>query len=263
MIGQELLSNKICQYTLDTFPRSIILLGDTGSGRHTLCNNIADRLKIEKVIIDSPISYDNIEEFTTRPTPYLYIFNADILSIKQQNVILKFLEEPLNNCYIVIVCRVKQQLLDTILNRCQLWTLSKYEKDTLIRIVPEATELQLSVASTPGQLIDLSAIKEEDLYYMKDLSSKILSSISKATVSNILSVPDRFYYGPEESGKYSFDIFLKFLLQTSFKNVVEAVNSTCYNTYMLTEELFNKTFIPNINKKQLFENYLMKMKGQG
>lgn len=98
---------------------------------------------------------------------------------------------------------------------------------------------------------------------MKDLSSKILSSISKATVSNILSVPDRFYYGAEESGKYSFDIFLKFLLQTSFRNVVEAVNSTCYNTYMLTEELFNKTFIPNINKKQLFENYLMKMKGQG
>ena len=55
MIGQELLSNKINQYTLDTFPRSIILLGDTGSGRHTLCNDIADRLKIEKVIIDSPI----------------------------------------------------------------------------------------------------------------------------------------------------------------------------------------------------------------
>lgn len=263
MIGQELLSNKIGQYTLDTFPRSIILLGDTGSGRHTLCNDIADRLKIEKVIIDSSISYDNIEEFTTRPTPYLYIFNADVLSIKQQNVILKFLEEPLNNCYIVIICRVKQQLLDTILNRCQLWTLSKYEKDTLTRIVPQATELQLSLASTPGQLIALSTVKEEDLYYMTDLSSKILNSISRATVSNILSVPDRFYYGTEESGKYSFDIFLKFLLQTSFRNVVEAVNSTCYNTYMLTEELFNKTFIPNINKKQLFENYLLKMKGQG
>lgn len=263
MIGQEVLVSKIKQYTLDTFPRSVILLGDTGSGRHTLCNEISKHLNIEQVLIDSSITYENIEEFTTRPTPYLYIFNADLLSIKQQNVILKFLEEPLNNCFIIIVCRVKQQLLDTILNRCQIWTLEKYTTEMLKAMFPQANEIQLSLSFTPGQLTNVSSIPNQDLYYMKDLAAKILNSISRATVSNILSVPDRFYYGEVEAGKYSFDIFLKLLLAESFKNVVESNTATCYNTYMLIEELVNRTFVPNVNKKQLFENYLMKLKERG
>lgn len=263
MIGQEVLVHKIQQYTLDTFPRSVILLGDTGSGRHTICNEISSHLNIQQVLIDSSITYENIEEFTTRPIPYLYVFNADLLSVKQQNVILKFLEEPLNNCYIIIICRVKQQLLDTILNRCQLWTLAKYTEQTLHTMFPQANELQLTLSSTPGQLITVSNVQNQDLYYMKDLATKILNSISKATVSNVLSVPDRFYYNDAEEGKYNFDIFLKLLLAESFKNVVESNIATCYTTYMLTEELLNRTFVPNVNKKQLFENYLMKLKGQG
>ena len=263
MIGQEVLVSRIKQYNLDTFPRSVILLGDTGAGRRTLCNEISSHLNIEQVLIDSSITYENIEEFTTRPRPYLYVFNADLLSVKQQNVILKFLEEPLKNCYIVIVCRVKQQLLDTIINRCQVWTLQKYTKEKLKSMFPQANELQLSLSSTPGQLINILSIQNQDLYYMKELAAKMLTSISRATVSNVLSVPDRFYYGETEAGKYSFDVFLKLLSAESFNNVVESTTSTCYNTYMLTEELRNRIIVPNVSKKQLFENYLMKLKEQG
>lgn len=259
MSGQELLLERIDNYTLDSFPRSVILLGQKGSGRHLLAEYISMKLHVEKVEIRTPISYEDIEQFITRPQPYLYLFDASLLSIKQQNVILKFLEEPLKNCYIIIVCETKQQLLDTILNRCQIWTLATYTPESLKSMFPQVTEYQLSIASTPGQVIDILKISDQDLQYMNELSEKIVHSISRAGIANTLSVADRFYYGKEE-GKYSFQVFMKILLNSIRKTIVENTDPVFYNIYCLTSDLYNRTFIPNINKKQLFENYLMKLK---
>lgn len=260
MSGQELLLERIDNYTLDSFPRSVILLGQKGSGRHLLAEYISMKLHVEKVEIKTPISYEDIEQFITRPQPYLYLFNASLLSIKQQNVILKFLEEPLKNCYIVIVCETKQQLLDTILNRCQIWTLATYTPESLKTAFPQVTEYQLSIASTPGQVVDILKISDQDLQYMNELAEKIVHSISRAGIANTLSVADRFYYGKAEDGKYSFEIFIKILLKSVKKAIVENTDVVFYNIYNQTAELYNQTFIPNISKKQLFEHYLMKLK---
>ena len=177
MAGQELLLNRIDNYNLDSFPRSVILLGEKGSGRHTIAEYISLKLHIEKVEIRTPVSYEDIEQFLTRPQPYLYLFDASLLSIKQQNVILKFLEEPLKNCYIIIVCQTKQQLLDTILNRCQIWTLETYTPETLKKMFPQVTDFQLSIANTPGQVIDILKISEDDLEHMYVLAEKMVYSI--------------------------------------------------------------------------------------
>ena len=260
MSGQELLLERIDNYTLDSFPRSVILLGQKGSGRHLLAEYISMKLHVEKVEIKTSVSYEDIEQFITRPQPYLYLFDASLLSIKQQNVILKFLEEPLKNCYIIIVCETKQQLLDTILNRCQIWTLATYTPQSLKSMFPEVTEFQLTIATTPGQVIDILKISDQKLQYMNELSEKIVHSISRAGIANTLSVADRFYYGEAEDGKYSFEIFIKILLKSIKKAIVENTNPVFYNIYCLTSELYNQTFIPNINKKQLFECYLMKLK---
>lgn len=260
MLGQEILLNKIHSYNLDSFPRSVILLGDKGSGRHTLATEVSKHLKIEEVVITTSISYEDIEQFIVRPQPYLYLFDASILSIKQQNVILKFLEEPLKNCYIIIVCQTKQQLLDTILNRCQLWTLEKYKKEQLQTMFPEATASHLEIATTPGQVKEVLECSKEHLEYLRSLAEKIVTSISRAGVANTLSVAERFYYGKPEKDKYSFEIFLKILLLTIKKTIVENTDVIFYNIYNKTSELYNQTFIPNVSKKQLFEHYLMDLK---
>lgn len=260
IVGQDILLNRIHQYNLDSFPGSVILLGENGSGRHLVTEEISKHLGIEEVIITTPISYEDIEQFTTRPQPYLYLFDASLLSIKQQNVILKFLEEPLKNCYIIIVCQTKQQLLDTILNRCQIWNLETYTKQILQQMFPSAQDIQLSLATTPGQMIEILKIKVEDLSYMYELAEKMIFSISRAGIANTLSVSDRFYYGKEEEGKYSFDIFLKILLNFARRSAVENTDRIFYNIYERTSELYNRSFIPNISKKQLFQNYLMTLK---
>jgi len=260
MAGQELLLSRIDNYNLDSFPRSVILLGEKGSGRHTLAEYISLKLHIEKVEIRTPVSYEDIEQFLTRPQPYLYLFDASLLSIKQQNVILKFLEEPLKNCYIIIVCQTKQQLLDTILNRCQIWTLETYTPEALRKMFPQVTDFQLSIANTPGQVIDILKISEDDLNQMYVLAEKMVYSISRAGIANTLSVAERFYYGKHEDGKYSFEIFIKILLNSVRKAIVENTDPVFYNIYRLTSDMYNQTFIPNISKKQLFEHYLMKLK---
>lgn len=262
IIGQDKLLNRIHQYNLDSFPRSVILLGGKGSGRHLIAEEISKHLRLEQVVVKTSISYEDIEQFITRPEPYLYLFDASLLSIKQQNVILKFLEEPLKNCYIVIVCQTKRQLLDTILNRCQVWSLEKYSKELLQKMFPEVTDLKLSLATTPGQVIELLQTDDSELSYLYELANKIVYSISRASVGNTLSVCEKFYYGvsDEKKEKYNFEIFCRILLEASKKSVVDNNNPSSYNTYYLTSELYNQTFIPNINKKQLFENYLMKLK---
>ena len=261
MIGQDKLLERIYQYNLDSFPHSVILLGGRGSGRHSIAEEISKHLNIERVDIKTSISYEDIEQFVTRPQPYLYLFDASILSIKQQNVILKFLEEPLKNCYIVIVCETKQQLLDTILNRCQIWNLETYSKELLKEMFPQAADSQLELSDTPGQLIELLNIDVSGISYMYELANKIIYSISRAGVANTLSVADRFYYGKsKEKDKLNFDIFLKILLCSIRKAIVENNSSILYNMYYATSVLYNQTFIPNINKRQLFENYLMKLK---
>ena len=53
------------------------------------------------------------------------------ISVKSQNTILKFLEEPTSNCIIILLVENLSSLLDTVINRCQVFELEKYDKSTL------------------------------------------------------------------------------------------------------------------------------------
>ena len=40
MIGQKKLLEKLNTYDLDKFPRSLLLLGEKGSGKHLICDYV-------------------------------------------------------------------------------------------------------------------------------------------------------------------------------------------------------------------------------
>jgi Holliday junction resolvasome RuvABC ATP-dependent DNA helicase subunit len=59
-IGQKLLLNKLNNLNLDSMPRSLLLLGDVGCGKHTYSNLIANRLGLKLVDIiarDLPVPH--------------------------------------------------------------------------------------------------------------------------------------------------------------------------------------------------------------
>jgi replication-associated recombination protein RarA len=267
MIGQDKLTKQINTYTLDTFPHSVILLGPKGCGKHTLVNEIAGNLHLNVVYITESISINDIDQFMIKPEPYIYVFDANVLSIKQQNVILKFVEEPLKNAYIIILCETKRQLIDTVLNRCIIWTFETYSKETLrtCTFVNKVSDIVLELSNTPGDIIELSLYEAEipdTINKMIQLSNKLLTSSKRATVANILTVADKCYYkeSDKDNVKFNFNIFLKVLMYVIQKNLVDNGSKELYNVYNRTNQLYNDCFIPNINKQYLFESYLLDMK---
>ena len=46
IVGQEHIISLIDKSTVDTFPKSLILLGEYGSGKHTISDYISNRLNL-------------------------------------------------------------------------------------------------------------------------------------------------------------------------------------------------------------------------
>lgn len=263
MIGQEKILSMINNSTLDTFPNSLILLGEKGSGKHSLTNLISEHLHLQIVDISEKLTQEMIDEIYMKPEPYIYVISSDKLNIKNQNSILKFLEEPLKNSYIILLVENKNMLLPTIINRCQIWQLEKYTKEQLKTLLKETqNEKILDVVTTPGD-IEMMSCANNNYDEMLLLCEKIVDKIPVASFSNVLSISDKIKFNEKDKNnenKYDLTIFLKVLLNVSKLKVLQNENVYYQNVYECVKNLCNNMQILNINKKVTFENYLVKMK---
>ena len=254
MVGQEHIIKYIDNKTRDTFPRSLILLGETGCGKRTVIAYIKDKLKLEVINISDNLNLEFIENLYSKPEPYIYVIDAPKITIKEQNIILKFVEEPLKNSYIIIIAETKNQLLQTVYNRCQVLSFNPYSREQLQQFTSD--ELVLKIAKTPGQINNLLA---SDLKGMLELAEKIVRKIGNANLPNVLTISDKIAY-KNEKDKFDLDIFSRILLYTVKQEII------CNNTdprylamYDLVREWLLKKKAPTISQKFLFENYLVKL----
>lgn len=259
VLYQDHLIDLIDRSSIDTLPKSLILLGDYGSGKHLISNYISLKFNLISIDITDNLNYENLEEINSRVEPYLYIINSSNISIKEQNTILKFVEEPLKNSFIVILCENKNQLLDTVLNRCQIWELKKYNQDELRHFItgnPDNLDLMLKVAKTPGQIKELDDAKLKDMF---DLAYKIIDKISNATLPNTLSIADKLAF-KNEKDKLNVYMFVKVLNECFLSRIIESDNDKLFAAYSITNKFLNDQYIANINKRHLFENYLIRLR---
>ncbi|MGY6172264.1 hypothetical protein ACW95P_02880 [Candidatus Mycoplasma pogonae] len=68
----------------------------------------------------------------------LVIFNCDLLSYNLINALLKFIEEPFDNCYIIITTQHINQILPTIRSRAQVINLPNIEFKNVITNLSES-----------------------------------------------------------------------------------------------------------------------------
>ena len=257
MIGQKkLLStiNNLIENNL--FPRSVLVEGEYGCGKHLLCEEISKKLLIDLFDLTEHINLEMLENIQLSPIPRIYVIDCDKITVKEQNMILKFIEEPLKNSYVILLTTSKNNLLQTIQNRCQNYRFDPYSKNELEFFVETNNFKYLAdFCTTPGWIKKLSECNLEEII---DLCKKILVRIKDASCSNILTIPGKISFKNEEDTKIDFDIFSYVLLNISkslyLSNVVE------YSIYCLTNEFYNNTKIQNINKKQVLENYLISLK---
>lgn len=263
MIGQDKLIEKLNTLTLDTLPHSILLLGDQGSGKHTFVTLIKDKFNLPLFDITNIISQQTIDEIYTKIEPQLYLIDIDKLSVKEENIILKFVEEPLKNSFIIIIGKNKNTILPTIVNRCQIWVMESYYTETLATFLNNNTEDNkwlLQVCKTPGQVLMMQS-KFEDAKNMLDMSYKIIKHISTANFANTLTISNKIAF-KNESDKWDYDLFIKVLKYA----LVQTVRAPGYNDVLAftlwdrTMKLLQDSNIPHINKQQLFERYLLDCK---
>ena len=96
---------------------------------------------------------------------------------------------------------------------------------------------------------------------MKDLNEVVNVSVSmwnSANFANTLSLSRHLAF-KNEKDKYNVSLFLDMLLECCRKLIIEGkiVN---YDVYKLTSKLNNNKLIFNIDKKALFEHYLIELK---
>lgn len=257
MLGQAKLLSTIQRY-IDTssFPRTLLLEGKWGCGKHTLCHEIAQRMQLELSDITNTLTLDTLQEISTRPTPYIYLIDASSISVKEQNIILKFLEEPLKNSYIIVLCESRYKLLPTVLNRCQTVSFEEYSELELLSIVKQNVEpCILSIAHTPGMLFKLLDSPTET---MISLATQIFEKLCVASYSNALTIPYKLYYKAAKESLLEFNLFVYVLLHISYEFYKQ--NKITLIEYQLTDTLYNDCQIKNIDKQKLFEHYIISMK---
>lgn len=257
MIGQDKLVNQINKFSIDTLPHAIILNGEHGCGKHMLINYIANKFNLNHIDITDMIDKDMLFEIYTMVNKCIYIINADVLTLKSQNTVLKFVEEPPVNAFIIFTTEHKNTIISTILNRCQLWSFEPYSKQILQTFIKNTNNMiLLDLFQTPGDIL-LYEPQIHILYDMMELCNKIIDRISNASIPNILTISDRLYYKDAIKDKWDYDCFIKVLLFKIKQRLLSSYNTNVYNLYINTLKLIQDSNIIHIDRRKLFDNYLI------
>lgn len=101
---------------------SVLISGCTGSGKTYLAKQYASILNVDDFQIIQP-KVNDIREciegcIQIENRVVICIENLDLGVISSSYTLLKFLEEPYQNTYIVVTCRSLQNIPDTIISRC-------------------------------------------------------------------------------------------------------------------------------------------------
>ncbi len=265
MIGQEKLRQRLSIYSWETFPSAVLFVGDFGCGKHTLCKDLSVRFNIPLTDISSMITDEFIISCYTTPIPKFYLIDIPKLCVSKnvvliQNSILKFIEEPPQNAKIILLCEYQNQILPTIRNRCQTYIFDRYTVEELKQIT--SIELEdtwfYTIYNTPGKLLSLSSPSSID--DLRALINKIVFNIHKASIPNILTIPNKIDWGDGKG--YNLQVFIAFMDYTLLDLIKTLPDVKPYvEYYKLTRELSEKLTVLQVDARMLFENYLLNLKG--
>ena len=250
MVGQEKLVAKLKSYSITTLPHSILLVGESGCGKHTLAKELADYFNVDLIDISESISLDAINEISNSSTPTFYLIDCSVLTDRHQNIILKFLEEPSMYAYLILLCANKSMILQTVANRCMSFEFEPYTRDVLSQFAND--EHVLDVCTTPGQVLSLHA---GDLIELEKLCVTIITKIDRANYQNTLSIVQKINL-KDEFDKFDIQVFFNVLLKTILNKVSAEYDSKLISMYNLVSSYRKRLRDSRLNKELFVENFL-------
>lgn len=255
IIGQESLIKRIDAYK--TFPSSVLIIGETGSGKHLIVDYISKKLNKDIVNISDKLNLDTVFDITLAVTPYIYLIDKRIISPKEQFVILKLLEEPPVNATIVILTERLNYMLPTIQNRCQIFTMEKYSKEVLKTFVSDdISEDIVNYLNTPGQILSCKTpIKD-----IVDLCNLIIDKIAVAAISNTFTIANKIDINGKNPELINHELFIKVLIGQLVDRIIKDTSPVYGELYKLTNKYFYDSIQSNADKSRLFDQFLIDFK---
>ena len=195
---------------------------------------------------------DIIDEVNKKPfegdKKVIIIHQGNKLTIQAQNALLKTIEEPPTEVYIIILCESLELILDTIKSRCEIYKLTPLTKDELYKYMAikgyECSEEEKSSAiafseGIPGRI---------DRYFsdteLQELRDKIVDLLLQLTNNEIEAILEK----EEQLVSYK-------------QNKEEVVNvlSSFIRDILVNKEVYNENLIINRDKIRSIERLTNEM----
>lgn len=252
MIGQTKLVSKLKSYSIATLPHSILLVGEQGCGKHELVRFMSEHFSISVKDITDDISLETIENIYISSSVCIYTIDVTKINEKQQNIILKFLEEPTNNTYIVLMSTSKSIILDTVINRCVTFEFEAYTRDDLLQFLSFDADVDklLYYCHTPGQILNTTV---EKLNATIELADNIIDNIRRARYTNIFKITEKLNI-KDSADKIDISLLYNVLSERLFLKYVDNHDKTLYKMYEALSESHKKFIDTRYNSEYLMDS---------
>ena len=255
VIGQEKLVKALEGYTLETAPKTILFLGQSGCGKSWIANAFAKQLDLEVVVVQPDSTAEKLIEYYQCPINKMYLIDLKDIVEKDQNKFLKFIEEPSKTMNIILMAESTVGILPTILNRCVKYVFEPYTPEQLKQFdwaVNCSEEIAYEICKTPGQLLELSA---DNLDQALGLCRAIVSSVDKANYANTLSIVTKINL-KDDAKKIDFKLFFDLMTYAAFDDYKKNNNELSFKIYLYTIRQQAKALNINVTKEAFLLNYL-------
>ena len=255
VIGQEKLVKALEGYTLETAPKTILFLGQSGCGKSWIANAFAKQLDLEVVVVQPDSTAEKLIEYYQCPINKMYLIDLKDIVEKDQNKFLKFIEEPSKTMNIILMAESTVGILPTILNRCVKYVFEPYTPEQLKQFdwaVNCSEEIAYEICKTPGQLLELSA---DNLDQALSLCRAIVSSVDKANYANTLSIVTKINL-KDDAKKIDFKLFFDLMTYVAFDDYKKNNNELSFKIYLYTIRQQAKALNINVAKEAFLLNYI-------
>lgn len=252
-IGQLKLLDKINNYSIQTLPKTLLFLGPRGCGKRQIVNYVKNKFGLDLVEIDDKVDTDTLSEFSHKTIKTLYLIDLDKFTEKQQNQFLKFIEEPSDTVYILLVAESEIGILSTILNRCIKHHFEPYTIEQLKQIIKNDIDPRaFEIFKTPGKLQNLTTA---DFINILELAEKIVYKVQQATFANTMSINTKLNY-KDLYNKIDPELLLDTVEYIAFEDFKNNKNDLSFTIFKVTNQFKQHLTQKNLIKETLILNYL-------
>ena len=233
-------------------PKTILLSGEKGSGKHIIVDELAKHYNLGILDITDKISFDYLLALSTDKQPAIITVNLDEITDKKQNALLKFVEEPPQCYYIILMSENVETVLPTIVNRCISYRMYSYDYMDLKRFLNTDDEVTKIICKTPGD-VELCNSK----YYTQttELAQKIVDKIGVANIPNVLSISEMVEFASGDKIPYQMLLRLvSYFIARSNYSI-----SQRQEALKIIQEYREKIKNPAVSKKMAFDILLLKL----